>query len=190
MKGIGVIEIRSKDNKDTYELFYTGPNDNKHHGVGIIVRKDLKVDYKEIIENIFVVTIKLEKHNRNLKFIPTYALTLEVSEKDENITRILWALNNAVNGKNTRDMLIIAGDMNAKIGSGHHDYPECIGRYSKGMMNSNRKHPVEFALLNNLFLTNTKFKQKMCHRTAWIGPERRNEFKDKNGEIRRNTFRK
>ena len=39
-----------KDNKDTYEVFYMGQNDNKQHGVGIIVRKDLKVDYKEITE--------------------------------------------------------------------------------------------------------------------------------------------
>ena len=36
-------------------------------------------------------------------------------------------------------MLIIAGDMNAKIGSGHHDYLECIGRYGKGKMNSDGK---------------------------------------------------
>ena len=42
LKGTGVIEIRSKDNKVTYELFYMGPNDNKHNGLGIIVRKDLK----------------------------------------------------------------------------------------------------------------------------------------------------
>ena len=27
LKGTGVIEIRSKDNKDAYELYYTGPND-------------------------------------------------------------------------------------------------------------------------------------------------------------------
>ena len=79
--------------------------------------------------------------------------------------------------------------MNTKIGSGYHDYPECIGRYGKGKMNSNGKHLAEFALLNDLFLTNIKFKHKMCHRTTWIGPERRNEFKDKYGEIRRNPFR-
>ena len=85
-------------------------------------------------------------------------------------------------------MLIIAGDMNAKIGSGHHDNPECLGRYGKGKMNSNGKHLAEFALLNDLFLTNTKFKHKMCHTTTWMGAERRNELKDKNGEIR-NPFR-
>ena len=56
-------------------------------------------------------------------------------------------------------MFIIAGDMNAKIRSGH-IYPECIGRYGKGKMNSNRKHLAEFALLNDLFLTNTKFNKE------------------------------
>ena len=62
-KGTGVTEIRSTGNKDRYELFYTGPNDNKHHGVGIIVRKDLKADYKEITEKMCVATIKLKKAN-------------------------------------------------------------------------------------------------------------------------------
>ena len=40
LKGRGVIQIGSRENKDTYELFYIGPNDNKHSGVGIIVRKE------------------------------------------------------------------------------------------------------------------------------------------------------
>ena len=79
--------------------------------------------------------------------------------------------------------------MNAKIGSGHHDYSECIGRYDKGKMNSNGKYLAEFALLNDFFLRNIKFKHKMCHRTTWTGPGRRIEFEDKNGEIRRNPFR-
>ena len=43
--------------------------------------------------------------------------------KDENIREeFSGALNNTVNGINRRDMLIIVGNMNAKIGSGHHDY--------------------------------------------------------------------
>ena len=96
LKGIGVIKIRSTDNRDIYELFYTGPNDNKHLGVGIIVRKDLKTDYKEITENI-----KLEKQNRNVKFISTYAPALEVSEKDENIKEEFYGpLNTTVKGIN------------------------------------------------------------------------------------------
>ena len=152
LKGTGVIEIRCKDRKDAYEIFSTGPNDNKHHGVGITARKDLKADYKEITEKICVATIKLEKHNRNLKFIFAYGPSPEVSEEDENIREEFYgALNNTVNGINRRDMLIIAGDMNAKIGLGYHDYPECIGRYCKVKMNSSGKHLAQFALLNDYF---------------------------------------
>ena len=82
-KGTRVKKIRCTDNKDTYGLFYTRPNYNKHHGVGIIVRKDMKAHYKEITEKKCVATIKIEKQNRNLKFISTYTSPLEVSEKDE-----------------------------------------------------------------------------------------------------------
>ena len=64
-----------------------------------------------------------------------------------------------------------------------------MGRYGKGKINSKGKHLAEFALLNGLFLTHTTFKDKMCHRTTWTGPERRNEYKYKNGKIRRNSFR-
>ena len=131
------------------------------------MRKDLKVDYKEITEKNCAAALKLEKQNINLMFLSTYVPTLEVSEKDEYIREEFYgALNNTVNGINRRGMLIIAGDMNAKIGSGHHDYPECIGRYFKGKMDSNGKYLAEFALLNNLFLTNIRFKHKMHHRTS------------------------
>ena len=61
LKRTGVIEIRSKDNQGTQELFYTGPNNNKHHGIGIIVRKDLKVDYKGITQK------KLFSNNKTRK---------------------------------------------------------------------------------------------------------------------------
>ena len=61
LKGTGVIVLRSTDNEDTHEIFHTEPNYNKHHGVGIIVRKDMKADCKEITEKNCVATIKLEK---------------------------------------------------------------------------------------------------------------------------------
>ena len=61
LKGTGVIEVESADSNDTYELFYTGQNDDKYHGIGIIMRKDLKADYEEITEKMCVATIKLEK---------------------------------------------------------------------------------------------------------------------------------
>ena len=46
LKGRRLIGIRSTGDKDTHELFYTEPLDNKHHGVEINMRKDLKAEYQ------------------------------------------------------------------------------------------------------------------------------------------------
>ena len=66
-----------------------------------------------------------------------------------------------------RDIIILAGDFNAKTGSSHENYPSVVGRYGKGKTNSNGEFLIEFALKNELFLTNTTFKHKMSHRTTW-----------------------
>ena len=90
LKGTGVIEIRIADNKDMHELSYTWSNDNKHYGVRIIVRKDLKADYKEITGKNCIATVKLEKQNRIHNFISIYTPTLGSPWKVENIRKNLW----------------------------------------------------------------------------------------------------
>ncbi len=191
LRGTGSIDIKTSDNKEVFELYYTGPKDNSYHGVGIITRKDLQADYKTISEIVCMATIRLEKDKRNLNFISTYAPTLEVSEKNENIRKEYYrSLNDTIRNISNRSMIIVAGDMNAETGSGHREHPEVVGRYGKGEVNSNGEHLIEFALQNELFLTNTKFPHKFCHRTTWVGPERRKEFKDqKSGELKRNPYR-
>ena len=64
------------------------------------------------------------------------------------------------------------------------------GRYGSGEINSSGKHLAEFVLINDLFLTNTKFTHKMCYRTMWKGPERTKQFTDKNGGIREKSNQK
>jgi len=86
-------------------------------------------------------------------------------------------------------MLIVAGDFNAKTGSRHKNYPEGVGSFGKGEMNSNGKHLVEMGMSNKLILTNTQFYHKLSHRTTWVFPERKEEHKDKNGMVRRNPYR-
>ncbi len=62
-------------------------------------------------------------------------------------------MGKAVKNIKNRNMIIIAGDMNAKTGSSNKDYPECVGRYGKGETNSSGECLVEFALQNEMFLT-------------------------------------
>ena len=122
--------------KNSFEFYYTATPTNKHHGVGIVATKDVKVEYETITDRTCKVTFKLQK--RKVIFISTYAPTLEVSEKENNIRDEYYAaLDDTITKVNNKDILIISGDMNAETGTGHANYPECVGRYGKGEINSN-----------------------------------------------------
>ena len=62
-----------------------------------------------------------------------------------------------------------------------------IGYYSKGNHTTENGHEtLNFCLKNELFITNTKFKHKMSHRTSWSAPYR--NFRNKKGEERKNPI--
>ena len=67
-----------------------------------------------------------------------------------------------------RDAIILAGDFNAKTGSGWNEFRENIGKYGKGLMNSSGRRLLEMCKKNNLYITNTTFKHKKSHRTTWL----------------------
>ena len=69
--------------------------------------------------------------------------------------------------KKDKHALIIMGDFNAKTGSAYWNYPNQIGKYGNGKLNSNAEFLLELAKENNLFLTNTMFHHKLTHRTTW-----------------------
>ena len=134
----------------------------------------------------------MEDAGRKLVFISTYAPTLDDSKKHPEVQEKYYQeLEETINAVSKRDLLLIGGDMNAKTGvEAHKEYPDVVGRYSKGSeMNENGRELVECMFRNNILLTNTIFKHKMAHRTTWQGPERINEHKNKNNEIRRNPYR-
>jgi len=86
-------------------------------------------------------------------------------------------------------MCIVGGDQNAKTGMGHKEFPEVMGRYGKGEMNTSGRILAETLLRNNMILCNTMFPHKICHRTTWQAPESVQDHNDRNGDRRRNPCR-
>ena len=97
------------------------------------------------------------------------------------------ALESVIDKKAKRDLLVIRGDFNAKTGSVHDDYPDNMGQFGKGIMNSSGERLLETCQTHNLVLTNTLFQHKKAHRTTWEAPFR--NFTTKAGEARRNPVR-
>lgn len=184
---------QTSDGKNTYEVYHTGNEENKHHGVGIVVDKGLDAEFKKISERICMATIKIEdtgNNHRKLVFISSYAPTLEVSEKNPKEREEFYnELERVIEDVSKRNICIIGGDQNAKTGLGNKEFPDVIGRYGKGEMNSGGRKLAEMLMRNEMILCNTMFPHKMAHRTTWEAPERKEDHRDRNGEIRRNPYR-
>ena len=158
--------ITSQQGK-TYYL-YTGKSEDRHHGVGFMIDSKLNAAFNPVSSRICY--LKIKKGSKNYTVISAYAPTLPKSEKTPEIREKFYEeLESVLNTISNRDMVIITGDFNAKTGSEHRNYPENMGRYGKGMANTNGEHLLEFARRNNLILTNTTFKHKLTHRTTWTG---------------------
>ena len=152
---------------------------------GILIRKELQPLINKVNERICTAEIK----GHTLVYVSAYAHTLQKSEQDPNNREEFYEILETIIDKTSkRDLLIIGGDfINAKTGTGNKDYPENIGKYGKGIMNSWGKRLLEICKEHDLILTNTLFNHKKCHRATWEAPYR--AFTTKDGEERKNPVR-
>ena len=189
---LAITETHSEE--DTYEdITIKDENGTIHkyllyatNKTGLLIRKDLNPTIKKITDRICTAKIQLKDHN--LLFISAYAHTLEKSEKEPNLREEFYeALEAVIEKAAKRDLLIIGGHFNAKTGSGYKEFPQNMGNFGKGIMNSSGKRLLETCKGQNLLLTNTLFQHKKAHRTTWEAPFR--NFITRSGEERRNPVR-
>ena len=91
----------------------------------------------------------------------------EESVKDEFYERLQDVLNN----KKEHDMLVITGDMNAKVGEDNRGYEGIMSRHGIGRMNDNGERLCEFCDMNELIITGTWFPHRDIHEATWVSPD-------------------
>ena len=72
-------------------------------------------------------------------------------------------------------MLILMGDLNAKVGSNNTDREKVMGRHGHGNMNENGELLADFCAINNLIVGGTLFPHKTCHKVTWVSPDHQTE---------------
>ena len=182
---------RNNNAKRTYELFFGGiKGNNTFSGAGIAIESSLRPRFKRVTDRIVTASFQLDQtHQANV--IVAYAPTLARSEKEPQICEDFYSELEKITLKHVKDkhLLLVIGDFNAKTGSGHTHFPNNIGKYGKGHLNSNGEHLLQYAKENNLVLTNTLFPHKLCHRTTWTSMERTKNHLSSDGKARRNPYR-
>ena len=69
-----------------------------------------------------------------------------------------------------RDMVLIMGDFNTRVGCDDIAWKGIIGKHGPNEKNENGERLLDFCAVNNLVVTNTLFKHRPCHQHTWFHP--------------------
>ncbi|XP_062609155.1 craniofacial development protein 2-like [Saccostrea cucullata] len=156
-------------------VLYSGRDDNLHReGVAIIFRKGVErclLEWKPI--NNRLISARLKGKHINTTLIQCYAPTNDSNDEDKDN---FYSQLQAETEKTPRhDLLIIMGDLNAKVGKDNTDYERVMGNQGVGNRNDNGERLVEFCAMNNLVIGGTLFTHPDIHKLTWNSPNGRDK---------------
>ena len=82
-------------------------------------------------------------------------------------------LQKTLDGRTRRDILIVTGDFNAKIGKDNTGRERIMGREGLGTMNENGEMFTDFCVFNDLVIGGSVFQHKDIHKGSWVSPDHR-----------------
>lgn len=174
---LGISEVRWNTSGMTtlssgHTIIYSGnPSKDDPHdkGVGFMLTKKAAralLEWNPVSSRI--ISARFETKFQKTTIIQVYAPTnnAEENEKEDFYSSLQTVFNNVPK----RDILMITGDLNAKVGS-ERVGRECeIGPNGIGTINENGELIADFCAVNSLVIGGTLFPHKPCHKTTWMSP--------------------
>jgi hypothetical protein len=105
--------------------------------------------------------------------IQCYAPTEAAEEVEKQ--QFYMQLNEILRKQKKRDIIIIGGDLNAKVGQENEGLERIMGRHGLGERNENGQLFVDFCARQYLVIGGTIFPQKDCHKVTWVSPDHKTE---------------
>ncbi len=151
-------------------LIHSGHERNSVHGVGMIISKQYSkcvLEWKPINERI--LKVRFNSKYAKLTIIQCYAPTNQA--EDEEKENFYDALQREVDSTPRHDVLMVNGDLNAKVGSDNTNKEGVMGKHGLGVINENGQRFVDFCANNNLVIGGTIFPHKRIHKQTWVSPD-------------------
>ncbi|VDO50251.1 unnamed protein product [Schistosoma margrebowiei] len=119
------------------------------------------VDHQSLVQN--------KKEGITMSIIQCYAPTNDYNEdaKDQFYNR----LQSIIEKCQTKDLTILMGDFNAKVGTDNTGYEDIMGRHGLGGRNENGERFANLCDFNKLVIGGTTFPHKRIHKTTWTSPD-------------------
>ena len=118
-----------------------------------------------------LMTARFKSRQSNLSIVVGYSPINDASDdaKDAFYEQVQDLLSDIPD----RDMKMLVGDFNAKVGNSNLGHEQVMGTHGLGNMNENGMRLVSFCTANNLIIGGTKFKHKDIHKYTWTSPDRK-----------------
>ena len=158
-----------------HHIVYSGnKGDAAHHtrGVGVVMTDKTEkclLAWEAVSERIVTATFRSKVCK--LIIVSVYAPTNDASDEEKN--EFYESLQSTLNKINRRDIVIVAGDLNAKIGTDNTNKEQVMGKHGTGTISANGELFTEFCLENDLIIGGSLFPHKEIHKYTWVSPNGR-----------------
>ena len=153
-----------------HKVFYSDMEDKHEQGVGIIVHENITnsvIGFQSISSRILVLRLKATPFK--ITIIQVYAPTTEYSYQE--IETFYDKIQNVIQNTAKKDILIVQGDWNSKVGvDAHKVWEGTCGINCNPITNDRGIRLLEFASSNELIIANTYGKHKESRRWNWHSP--------------------
>ena len=146
-------------------------NSNRsEYGIGFLVHKNIMksvMGCRPISSRL--ISIRLRADPFNITVIQVYTPTTDYS--DDQIEDFYSQLQRIIDQGPKKDILIVQGDWNAKVGKGtQENWQDICGPFCNATTNERGLRFLEFAIYNKLGLANTYGSHKASRRWTWYSP--------------------
>ena len=139
-------------------------NERRRNGVGFLVKNNFNDHVSEFTSiSHRAAMMKIRGKCNKLVIVQAYAPTSEYAHED--IENFYCELQNVIICVSNRDILLVNGDMNCKVGGLHIEDPNVVGKRNniERGYNDRGKTFVDFCKQNNLSIAKTQFKHRRKH---------------------------
>lgn len=172
--GLSETHWKNSGHFDTekHTIYFSGNENSSFAGVAIAIPKVWNgsvLGYDPISERI--MAIKLSASPTPINIVQVYAPTSAAS--DGTVEDFYAQLETCIAKVPNRELLIVLGDFNAKVGSTKADINlrNIVGEYGLGVRNERGERLIQFAADNNLTIMNTVFKHHFRRLYTWTSPD-------------------
>ena len=153
-------------------IIYSGDEAMHEGGVAIMINKQA---VKSLMEwtpiNKRIITARFYSRYRKMTVIQVYAPHNEREEEEKE--QFYQELQETVDECNKNDIIIVMGDLNAKVGSNNNGFERTMGIHGLGIQNENGEKLCEFCQSNGLVIPGTLFPHKDIHKATWTSADGR-----------------